>query len=232
MYNQHFTFYAPSQYLSFRVAGRRAKNFNFSQTFNSPQHLRPCHIQYVRCVSQGGWEEKSPSCGIVCPYSPQQLVISDTPISKLDQTTNNWSSSILIVWLKCEFYAKVYFVCQAVSKFFFLGGKQYKKYFHPLHCMFLCSLFPFRKMDFVNKIWWWIYKGILLVPPLFRAIPAKTPYIIDCIKNSTFWNEKSCSKNVVGMGPGQLVMHVIVPLPARIFALIAITKSLFMVVPA
>ena len=34
-------------------------------------------------------EEKSPSCGIVCPYSPQQLVISDTPIFKLDQTTNN-----------------------------------------------------------------------------------------------------------------------------------------------
>ena len=154
----------------------------------------------MRCVSQGGWEEKSPSCGIVCPYSPQQLVISDTPISELDQTTNNWSSSILIVWLKCEFYAKVYFVCQAVSKFFFLGGKQYKKYFHPLHCMFKCSLFPFRKMDFVNKIWWWICEAILLVPPLFRAIPAKTPYIIDCIKNSTFWNEKKLQQKCCGHG--------------------------------
>ena len=44
--------------------------------------------------------------------------------------------------------------------------------------------------------------------------------------------KKMCRENVVGMGPGQLVMLVIVPLPARIFALIAITKSLFMVVPA
>ena len=151
MYNQHFTFYAPSQYLSFRVAGRRAKNFNFSQTFNSPQHLRPCHIQYVRCVSQGGWEEKSPSCGIVCPYSPQQLVISDTPISKLDQTTNNWSSSILIVWLKCEFYAKVYFVCQAVSKFFVLGGKQYKSTFTRYTACLSVHFFHFEKWILLTK---------------------------------------------------------------------------------
>ena len=190
----------------------------------------------MRCVSQGGWEEKSPSCGIVCPYSPQQLVISDTPISKLDQTTNKWSSSILIVWLPCEYYAKVYLwnilFAMLCPSFSFLEGSSTKSTFTRYTACSSAHFFPFEKMDFVNKISWGICKAILLVPPLFRAIKIKTPWIIDCINNSTFWNEKSCRENVVGMGPGQLVMLVIVPLPARIFALIAITKSLFMVVPA
>ena len=155
----------------------------------------------MRCVSQGGWEEKSPSCGIVCPYSPQQLVISDTPISKLDQTTNNWSSSILIVWLtQMRVLCEGIFCLPSCVQVFRSWREAVQKYFHPLHCMFKCSLFPFRKMDFVNKIWWWIYKAILLVPPLFRAIPAKTPYIIDCIKNSTFWNEKKLQQKCCGHG--------------------------------
>ena len=148
----------------------------------------------MRCVSQGGWEEKSPSCGIVCPYSPQQLVISDTPISKLDQTTNKWSSSILIVWLPCEYYAKVYLwnilFAMLCPSFSFLEGSSTKSTFTRYTACSSAHFFHFEKMDFVNKISWGICKAILLVPPLFRAITKKTPWIIDCINDSTFWNEK------------------------------------------